>query len=50
MSGYIYIYYTREFLRHTEKVYKIGRSKDIFQRKNGYPKGSKLLYCIFLIQ
>ena len=46
MSGYIYIYYTREFLRHNEKVYKIGRSKDIFQRKNGYPKGSKLLYCI----
>lgn len=44
--GYIYIYYLREFLRHNEPVYKIGRSQDIFQRDNGYPKGSKLLYCI----
>lgn len=46
MSGYIYIFHIREFFTQNIPVYKIGRAIDIFQRKNGYPKGSKLLFCM----
>ena len=46
MSGYIYIYHIREFLTQNLPIYKIGRTKDKNKKKNGYPKGSKLLLCL----
>jgi hypothetical protein len=44
-NGYLYIIKIREFVKSGEDVYKVGRTFDIFQRFNAYPKGSKLL-CI----
>jgi hypothetical protein len=56
-AGYIYMLCEREFLVEsmnvpnvipisTDKVIvKIGRTKDMFQRIKGYPKGSMLLCC-----
>ena len=41
---YIYIVIIREFINSKQEVYKIGYTKDIFQRMKGYPKGSKLLF------
>lgn len=45
-NGYIYLLWTREFYRHNEKVYKIGRTIDLFKRMSQYPQGSKLLLSI----
>ena len=55
-AGYIYMLCEREFLVETmnvssnttspsKVVVKIGRTKDMFQRIKGYPKGSMLLCC-----
>ena len=38
----IYLLREREFVRLNEDVYKIGRSKNIKTRMNGYPKGSDI--------
>jgi hypothetical protein len=47
MSGYIYIVKLREHVKTGEKIYKIGRTKDINRRFPQYPKGSHLIYCIY---
>ena len=48
-AGFVYIMYIREFLKCKEPTYKVGETKDIDYRcKNGYPKGSELLSCIFV--
>jgi hypothetical protein len=45
-SGLLYIVKLREHILTKENIYKIGRTKNIFQRINGYPKGTQLLFCI----
>ncbi len=46
-KGFIYLVHVREFIRMKEDVYKIGYTRrDIEQRMNGYPKGSKILFSI----
>lgn len=47
-SGYIYLMHVREFQK--TNVYKIGRSKNIFQRAMSYPKGSRLLFTIHTME
>jgi hypothetical protein len=48
-AGYVYIMHPREFFKYKEPTYKVGETKDINERrKKGYPKGSKLLSCIFV--
>ena len=44
MNGYIYIIQLREFVNIHEQTYKIGRSKDVHQRYQGYPKDSIHIY------
>lgn len=46
--GHIYLILEREWVLSNHKVYKIGRCKDIFDRKSGYPKNSILLLCHFV--
>lgn len=46
--GYIYIIYTREFLKHQEPVYKIGRSDNVLCRMRQYPRGSKLIFAQYV--
>lgn len=41
-GGCLYIIQTRESIRLEEDVYKIGKTHDIQQRFNSYPKGSSL--------
>lgn len=48
MSGYIYAIHVREFIRTHENIIKIGRTEDIIQRFGDYPKGSRLLYTIYV--
>lgn len=43
MNEFVYILIEREFIKCNEKVYKIGRTKDMKIRLQGYPKGTKLL-------
>lgn len=44
MDESAYIMHTRDFLRHDENVYKIGRSaQEGTKRANSYPKGSRLM-------
>ena len=43
MDDFVYILIEREFIKCKESVYKIGRTKDLRQRFQAYPKGSKLL-------
>lgn len=45
-SEFIYIMHERTFVKTKSNVYKIGQTKDIKNRMNGYAKGSKLLYTI----
>jgi hypothetical protein len=40
----IYIVQTSEFVRRAEPVFKAGRTDDLPQRMEQYPKGSKLVY------
>lgn len=46
--GYLYILQPREFLRSGESVYKIGRSINVEKRSKSYPKGSLLLFCMYV--
>ena len=45
-KGYIYIIHTREFISLDKDIYKIGRTKNINQRFDNYPKGSVLLFLM----
>lgn len=38
--GHIYLLQEREFVNSNEPVYKLGHTKNIGSRLNGYPKGS----------
>ncbi len=42
---YMYILQEREFINSKQHVYKIGKTKVIHNRMNGYPKGSKII-CV----
>ncbi len=46
IKGYLYIIHLREFIRLNENTYKIGRTQNLKNRKNGYSKFSE--YKIFL--
>ncbi len=43
---YIYIIHERTFVKTNSNIYKIGKTKNIKNRLNGYSKGSKLLFTI----
>jgi len=43
MKEFVYMLIEREFIKSKESVYKIGRTKDMKQRLQAYPKGSQLL-------
>jgi len=43
---YIYIIHERTFIQTNNNIYKIGRTKNIKKRLNGYTKGSKLLFTL----
>ena len=45
-TEYIYIIYERTFVKTNANIYKIGKTKNIKNRLNGYSKGSKLLFTI----
>lgn len=46
--GFIYIILLRECLKSGESVFKIGCTKDIVQRYLDYPKGSRLVFTMFV--
>lgn len=48
IGGHIYVIYVREFIRMKENIVKIGRTHDIFKRFLAYPKGSTLLYTMYV--
>lgn len=48
MAGYIYAIQVREFMKTKESIIKVGRTEDIIQRFNDYPKGSRLLYTCYV--
>lgn len=45
-TDYIYIIHERTFVKINANIYKIGKTKNIKNRLNGYNKGSQLLYTI----
>ena len=45
-NEYIYIIHERTFVKTNANIYKIGKTKNIKNRLNGYSKGSKLLFTI----
>ncbi len=45
-TEYIYIVHERTFVKMNANIYKIGKTKNIKNRLNGYSKGSKLLFTI----
>jgi hypothetical protein len=45
-NEYIYIVHERTFVKTNANIYKIGKTKNIKNRLNGYSKGSKLLFTI----
>ena len=45
-TDYIYIIHERTFVKTNANIYKIGKTKNIKNRLNGYNKGSQLLYTI----
>lgn len=47
IPGYIYVLMEREFVRSGENVVKVGRARNMMKRLNQYPKGSKLLFCMY---
>ena len=47
MFGYIYILILREFIRSGDPIVKVGRTSDVGRRMSEYPKGSRLLLCIY---
>lgn len=40
---YVYLIQEREFVRSNEQTYKIGRTKNFFNRMASYPKDSEIL-------
>jgi hypothetical protein len=48
MLGYIYLIHLREFINSKENIYKIGRCLSCEQRLKGYPKGSVILFSIYI--
>jgi hypothetical protein len=46
MSGMLYLIHEREFIKTNEDIYKFGRTENLSQRITQYPKGSKLLFAI----
>ena len=47
--NFIYIIKIREFVNNNQNIYKIGRTtQDNLKRFNNYPKGSILLYYIYI--
>lgn len=47
IPGFIYVLIEREFVRSGENVVKVGRTRNMMKRLNQYPKGSKLLFCMY---
>jgi hypothetical protein len=48
MEGYIYLLQEREFIKTNESIYKIGKSKQEFNKRiNGYPKQSHVYLQIY---
>lgn len=45
--GWLYIAHTRQFIDSNLDVFKIGKSINPIARKNGYAKGSKLLFICY---
>ena len=45
--GYIYLLQEREFINAVSNVCKVGRTMDVIKRFKQYPKGSKLLWCVY---
>ena len=43
---YIYIIHERTLVKTNVNIYKLGKTKNIKNRLNGYSKGSKLLFTI----
>lgn len=47
-SGYIYLVHTREFINSKEHIYKLGRCRCWKSRLSKYPKGSRLIMCMYV--
>jgi len=47
IPGFIYLLVEREFVRSGETIVKVGRTTDVVRRLSQYPKGSKLLFCMY---
>lgn len=41
---YIYLLHEREFIKSSENVFKLGKTKNFKSRMGGYPKGSELIH------
>ena len=47
MPEYIYLIHLREFLTQNKSIFKIGKTKQINEKRfNSYPKGSELKFLI----
>ena len=47
IPGHIYALIEREFIRSGENVVKVGRAMSALRRIPQYPKGSRLLFCMY---
>lgn len=47
MAGVIYLIHLRKFIKEKSHIYKIGRARNIKERIGGYPKDSRVLFCMF---
>jgi hypothetical protein len=45
-TGSIYLFYTRASKNADESVYKIGKTRNYLQRKEGYDKGGDMLFVV----
>ncbi len=45
-NGSIYLFYTRASKNADESVYKIGKTRNYLQRKDGYDKGGDMLFVV----
>ncbi len=45
-NGSIYLFYTRASKNADESVYKIGKTRNYLQRKEGYDKGGDMLFVV----
>lgn len=48
-GGYLYVLHVREFLRSGEPVYKVGRTENLARRLGQYPKGSRLIAAVAVV-